>query len=107
MAKRKTGNLAENREAELQDSVDRLTQEVRVLRQSIDEFREDFVHLLRNLPENLPPPYAHLGTLAESFAIDVPEEEERPAPTRRDEPPATAAPSAPVATSPRRTSLFD
>jgi hypothetical protein len=106
MAKRRTGNQAENREAELQDSVDRLTEEVRVLRQSIDEFREDFVHMLRNLPSNLPPPYAHLGTLAESFALDVPETEEQMAPALRQEEPA-AVPAAPPVSAPRRNSLFD
>jgi hypothetical protein len=63
---------------ELEVAVGRLTEEVRILRQSIDEFREDFVHLLRNLPQNLPPPYAHLHTLAESFAVDSRERVEPP-----------------------------
>jgi len=111
MAKRRTDSRVETREADLTDMVERLTQEVRVLRQSIDEFREDFVHLLRNLPDNLPPPYAHLGTLAESFAIDVPKdspkEDEQPAATSRSEPPARAAPTTSAMNSSRRTSLFD
>src|SRR5438046_1263665 len=47
-----------------------LSQEVRVLRQAIDEFRVDFTHLLRNLPDNLPPPYQHLRSLPESFALE-------------------------------------
>ena len=47
-----------------------LRQEIRVLRQAIDEFRVDFTHLLRNLPDNLPPPYQHLTTLAESFTLE-------------------------------------
>src|ERR1044072_2197269 len=49
---------------DLVDAVRQLRDEVRVLRESLDEFRTDFVHLLRNLPDNLPPPYQHLTTLA-------------------------------------------
>lgn len=54
----------------LETSIEQLSQEVRVLRQAIDEFRVDFTHLLRNLPDNLPPPYQHLTSLAESFALE-------------------------------------
>jgi hypothetical protein len=54
----------------LEPEVEKLTEEVRVLRQAIDEFRVDFTHLLRNLPDNLPPPYGHLATLAESFGLE-------------------------------------
>ena len=92
---------------ELEAAVERLTEEVRVLRQSIDEFREDFVHLLRQLPENLPPPYAHLGTLTESFAVDLPEPEEPvQAPTAK----AASALNTAVASRtvvPRKQTLFD
>lgn len=95
---------AEN--TDLEAVISRLIEEVRVLRQAIDEFREDFVHLLRNLPEKLPPPYAHLNTLAESFAVDVPESQtpQKPAATKLPTPPVQVTPSA---ASVRRTTLFD
>jgi hypothetical protein len=54
----------------LEATVEGLRQEVRVLRQAIDEFRVDFTHALRHLPDSLTPPYQHLRSLAESFAIE-------------------------------------
>jgi hypothetical protein len=81
--------------------VDRLAQEVRLLRQAIDEFRVDFTHLLRNLPDDLPPPYQHLTTLAESFAVDCPQRIEHPADLNAD------APLPSLLREPRRGTLFD
>lgn len=104
------GVKAKGRTAEkedLEEAVTRLTEEVRILRQSIDEFREDFVHLLRNLPDNLPPPYAHLPALAESFSVDSPAREEQP---ERPDAHSVLAPSAEVAPKPpaaKRQTLFD
>lgn len=72
MAKKPRPTPREDTEA-LAVEIEQLTQEVRILRQAIDEFREDFTHLLRNLPDNLPPPYQHLTTLADSFALDYPQ----------------------------------
>jgi hypothetical protein len=93
---------------ELESAVERLTEEVRVLRQSIDEFREDFVHLLRNLPDNLPPPYAHLYSLAESFAVDTPELDEPPTPVvAAPAPQSPAKPSGNGGSSPKRKTLFE
>ena len=40
----------------------RLQETMEVLIGSIDEFRDDFVHTLRNLPDQLPPP-AHIHSL--------------------------------------------
>jgi hypothetical protein len=69
MAKRKPPPLPEEADS-LEPSIVQLTQEVRVLQQAIDEFRVDFTHLLRNLSENLPSPYRHLTTLAQSFGLE-------------------------------------
>lgn len=69
MAKRKPPSGREEVEL-LEPSIVQLVQELRVLRLAIDEFRVDFAHLLRNLPDNLPPPYRHLTTLAEAFAAE-------------------------------------
>jgi hypothetical protein len=76
-AKKRADSSADESVADLTAAVDALRDEVRVLRESIDEFRTDFVHLLRNLPDNLPPPYQHLTTLAE--AVEATEGESPPA----------------------------
>ena len=78
-AKKRAELSAEGDISELTSAVNALRDEVRVLRESIDEFRTDFVHLLRNLPDNLPPPYQHLTTLAE-----VVEAEREPAPAQKE-----------------------
>ena len=76
--KRRSTSPAESEtDEELIDAVRQLRDEVRVLRESLDEFRTDFVHLLRNLPDNLPPPYQHLTTLASA----VESSDARPEPT--------------------------
>jgi hypothetical protein len=40
----------------LEEEMVRLREEMHVLRESLDELREEFVHALRNQPEQLPPP---------------------------------------------------
>jgi hypothetical protein len=62
MAKRVTNTEAASEEAveSLREVVAELRSEIHFLYQAIDEFRTDFTHCLRNLPDNLPPPYAHL-----------------------------------------------
>jgi hypothetical protein len=47
---------------ELTREMQALREEVQVLRMSIDEFRDDLVHALRNPPEQLPPPL-HIHSL--------------------------------------------
>ena len=69
MAKRQPTLTSEEAQS-FESSVVQLTQEVRVLQQAISEFRVDFTHLLRTPPDNLPPPYQHLATLAHSFALE-------------------------------------
>jgi hypothetical protein len=49
------GELREQMQ-ELTREVHALREEVQVLRMSIDEFRDDLVHVLRNPPEHIPPP---------------------------------------------------
>ena len=79
MTRTRTPQTGETREvATLIDVVEQLRGEVKFLRMAIDEFREDFTHCLRNLPDNLPPPYAHLGTMLAAFSNE-------PIPSETDE----------------------
>jgi hypothetical protein len=79
--------------AELQATVTELRDEIRTLASVIDEFRADFTHCLRNLPDNLPPPYAHLGTMFEAFSNDP----RSPRPDETDAEPERPAETLPVA----------
>jgi hypothetical protein len=90
---------------ELVEVLDELRAEVRVLHHALDEFRNDFTHCLRNLPDGLPPPYAHWHGVAEALAgeplraDDAPRGRAEPAAeAERDSTPAvsTAAPKPPA-----------
>lgn len=69
----------------LREVVTELRDEVRMLYHAIDEFRTDFTHCLRNLPDNLPPPYAHLGAMFSAFSNDLPRGNTVPNNQREDE----------------------
>jgi hypothetical protein len=62
-----TGKNSDAVEA-LREIVTELRDEVRMLYHAIDEFRTDFTHCLRNLPDNLPPPYEHLRNMLAAFS---------------------------------------
>jgi len=54
--------ITDDRIQELQERMQRLQETMDVLIGSIDEFREDLVHTLRNLPDQIPPP-VHIHSL--------------------------------------------
>jgi hypothetical protein len=54
--------ITDERIQDLEERMQRLQETMDVLTGSIDEFREDLVHTLRNLPDQLPPP-VHIHSL--------------------------------------------
>jgi hypothetical protein len=54
--------ITDDRIQDMEERMQRLQETMEVLIGSIDEFRDDLVHTLRNLPDQLPPP-VHIHSL--------------------------------------------